>query len=53
MDSIDNIVKESTQVAYDKGLISKEKDIVFTSVVKMFPNRPNVVGVFHVRDLVD
>ncbi|MFW9814251.1 MAG: pyruvate kinase [Candidatus Thorarchaeota archaeon] len=51
--SVDDIVKESAQVVYDMGLISKEKDIVFTSGVKMIPGRTNVVGVFHVRDLVD
>ncbi len=53
LDSVDDIVKESTQVIYDRGLISKEKDIVFTSGVKMIPGRTNVAGVFHVRDLVD
>ncbi|MBY8998957.1 MAG: pyruvate kinase [Candidatus Thorarchaeota archaeon] len=52
LDSVDDIVRESTQVAYDMGLISKEKDIVFTSGVKMIPGRTNVVGVFHVRDLI-
>ncbi|MHA2047642.1 MAG: pyruvate kinase [Candidatus Thorarchaeota archaeon] len=53
LDSVDDIIKEATQVVYDKGLVSKEKDIVFTSGVKMIPGRTNVVGVFHVRDLVD
>jgi pyruvate kinase len=53
LDSVDDIVKESTQVVYDRGLIDKEKDIVFTSGVKMIPGRTNVVGVFHVKDLVD
>jgi pyruvate kinase len=53
LDSVDDIVKEATQVVFDKGLISKDKDIVFTSGVKMIPGRTNVVGVFHVKDLVD
>ncbi|MFX1561311.1 MAG: pyruvate kinase [Promethearchaeota archaeon] len=53
LDSVDDIVKESTQVVFDNGLIEKEKDIVFTSGVKMIPGRTNVVGVFHVRDLID
>jgi len=53
LNSVDDMVKESTQVAFDRGLISKDKDIVFTSGTKMLPGRTNVVGVFHVRDLVD
>jgi pyruvate kinase len=53
LDSVDDIVKESVQVVFDLGLIEKEKDIVFTSGVKMIPGRTNVVGVFHVRDLID
>jgi pyruvate kinase len=53
LDSVDDIAKESTQVVYDKGLLSKDEDIVFTSGVKMIPGRTNVVGVFHVKDLVN
>ncbi len=53
LDSVDDIVKEATQVVYDLGLVNKDKDIVFTSGVKMIPGRTNVVGVFHVSDLVD
>ena len=53
LDSVDDIVKESVQVVFDLGLIEKEKDIVFTSGVKMIPGRTNVVGVFHIRDLID
>jgi hypothetical protein len=39
-------------VVYDKGYIERGKDIVFTSGVQMIPGRTNVVGVFHVNDLV-
>jgi pyruvate kinase len=53
LDSVDDIVKESVQVVFDMGLIDKEKDIVFTSGVKMIPGRTNVVGVFHIKDLID
>ena len=53
LDSVDDIVKESTQVVFDKGLVNKDEDIVFTSGVKMIPGRTNVVGVFHVKDLID
>jgi pyruvate kinase len=53
LDSVDDIVRESTQVVFDMGLVDKEMDIVFTSGVKMIPGRTNVVGVFHVRDLID
>ena len=53
LDSVDDIAKEATQVAYERGYVSKDKDIVFTSGVKTIPGRTNVVGVFHVRDLVE
>jgi pyruvate kinase len=53
LDSVDIMVKESAQIVYDMGFISKEKDIVFTSGVKMIPGRTNVVGVFHVCDLIE
>jgi pyruvate kinase len=53
LDSVDDIVKEATQVVYDKGFVNKDQDIVFTSGVKMIPGRTNVVGVFHVRDLIN
>jgi pyruvate kinase len=53
LESVDEIVKEATQIAFDKGLVDREMDIVFTSGVKMIPGRTNVVGVFHIRDLID
>jgi len=52
LDSVDDIVREATKVAFDRGLVRRDKDIVFTSGVKMIPGRTNVVGVFHVKDLV-
>lgn len=50
--NVDELVQASAQIVYDRGYISKDKDIVFTSGVQMIPGRTNVVGVFHVRDLV-
>ncbi|MGY5881764.1 MAG: pyruvate kinase [Candidatus Thorarchaeota archaeon] len=52
VDNVDELAQESTQVVYDRGYISKDKDIVFTSGVQMIPGRTNVVGVFHVNDLI-
>jgi pyruvate kinase len=52
LDNVDQLVQASTQVVYDLGYISRDKDIVFTSGVQMIPGRTNVVGVFHVKDLV-
>jgi len=52
LDSVDDIAKQSTNLVYDEGLIGEDQDIVFTSGVKMIPGRTNVVGVFHVKDLV-
>jgi pyruvate kinase len=50
---MDALMQTSTQLVYDLGYISKDKDIVFTSGVQMIPGRTNVVGVFHVKDLVE
>ncbi len=52
LDNVDELAKASTQIVYDKGYIKKDKDIVFTSGVKMIRGRTKVVGVFHVKDLV-
>jgi pyruvate kinase len=52
LDNVDELVQASAQVVYDKGYIERGKDIVFTSGVQMIPGRTNVVGVFHVNDLV-
>jgi pyruvate kinase len=52
IESMDDIIQTSTQMVYDLGYISKDRDIVFTSGVRMIPGRTNVVGVFHVKDLV-
>ncbi|MGY5860296.1 MAG: pyruvate kinase [Candidatus Thorarchaeota archaeon] len=53
MVNVDDLVQSSTQIVYDQGLIDKDKDIVFTSGIQMIPGRTNVVGVFHVKDLVN
>ena len=52
LDNVDDLVQASTQVVYDRGFIDKDKDIVFTSGVHIIPGRTNVVGVFHVKDLL-
>ena len=36
-----------------QGLISRGKDIVFTSGIRNIEGKTNIVGVFHVRELVD
>ncbi|NWF95443.1 MAG: pyruvate kinase [Candidatus Thorarchaeota archaeon] len=51
-DSVDDLVKESVRAVCAKGLIDSSKDIVFTSGTKYTPGRTNVLGVFHVRDLL-
>ena len=53
VETMDDLIQTSTQMVYDMGYISKDKDIVFTSGVRMIPGRTNVVGVFHVKDLVE
>ncbi len=51
-DNVDELVRESVKAVYAQGLIDREKDIVFTSGTKFTPGRTNVLGVFHVRDLL-
>ena len=53
LESVDGMVMESTRVAFEKGLVSKDQDIVFTSGIQMIPGRTNVLGLFHVKDLVE
>ncbi len=50
--SVDDLVKTATKYIYEQGFIHHDKDIVFTSGVQMIPGRTNVVGVFHIKDLV-
>jgi hypothetical protein len=45
-------VKESVKVVHEAGFIRKGKDIVFTSGTKLIPGRTNLLGIFHVSDLV-
>jgi len=52
VENVDDLVWEAVTVVYDKGLLDENKDVVFTSGVKHIPGRTNVLGVFHVRDLI-
>ncbi|TXT54891.1 MAG: Pyruvate kinase [Candidatus Thorarchaeota archaeon] len=52
LDSVDDLVKEAVRTVFHQGLLDIGKDIVFTSGVKHIPGRTNVVGIFHVKDLV-
>lgn len=53
IDNVDDLVMDSVRTAYAQGLIDRDKDIVFTSGTRQMPGRTNVLGVFHVRDLLD
>ena len=52
IDNVDDLVKETVNVIHAKGLIDKDKDIVFTSGTRHIPGRTNVVALFHVKDLI-
>ncbi|MFX1273149.1 MAG: pyruvate kinase [Promethearchaeota archaeon] len=52
VDSVDDLVMESVRTVHAQGLISEDKDVVFTSGVRYIPGRTNVVGLFHVGDLI-
>ena len=53
IDNVDDIIRESVRTIHKMGLISSEKDIVFTSGIRHIPGRTNLAGLFHVRDLID
>jgi pyruvate kinase len=52
VDSVDDLVMEAVRTVHAQGLISEDKDVVFTSGVRHIPGRTNVVGLFHVSDLI-
>ncbi len=49
---VDDQVLEAVRAVYAQGLISKDKDIVFTSGTKNIEGKTNIVGVFHVLNLI-
>lgn len=52
VENVDDLVWEAVTAVYEKGLLDEGKDIVFTSGVRHIPGRTNVIGVFHVKDLI-
>lgn len=52
VDSVDDLVMQAVRTVHAKGLLDEEKDVVFTSGIKHIPGRTNVVGLFHVSDLI-
>jgi pyruvate kinase len=50
---VDDQVREAIRAIYAQGLISREKDIVFTSSTRNIKGKTNIVGVFHVLDLLE
>ena len=52
VDSVDDLVMETVRAVHAKGMIDEDKDVIFTSGVRHIPGRTNVVGLFHVSDLV-
>jgi pyruvate kinase len=52
LDFVDDLCREAVRVVFEAGYVRKEKDIVFTSGMRYIQGRTNLVGVFHVKDLV-
>ncbi len=52
LESVDDLIREAVRTVHSKGLIDEKKDIVFTSGIRHIPRRTNIVGVFHVKDLL-
>ncbi len=53
IDNVDDIIREAVRTVHGMGLIGSDKDVVFTSGIRHIPGRTNLVGVFHVRDLIE
>lgn len=52
LDNVDDLVQQAVRRVHKEGLVSEDKDVVFTSGIRHIPHRTNVCGVFHVRDLI-
>jgi pyruvate kinase len=52
LESVDDLISEAVRTVYEEGLIGKDKDIVFTSGTRLIRGRTNLVGLFHVVDLI-
>jgi pyruvate kinase len=50
--NVDDLVRESVRAVHNAGYIDAEKDVVFTSGIRHIPGRTNIMGVFHVEDLL-
>jgi pyruvate kinase len=52
MDNVDDLIRDAVRAVHAEGLIDKNKDIIFTSGMRYIPGRTNIVGIFHVEDLL-
>ncbi len=52
IEHVDDLVREAVKLVHQEGHVSDQKDIVFTSGVRMIRGRTNLLGVFHVEDLL-
>ncbi|MFO7835750.1 MAG: pyruvate kinase [Candidatus Thorarchaeota archaeon] len=52
LDNVDDLVQQAVRRVHKEGLVSEDKDVVFTSGIRHIPHRTNVCGVFHVADLI-
>ncbi len=52
LNDVDSLVRQSVRAVYAEGFLDDEKDVVFTSGTRLIPGRTNIVGVYHVRDLI-
>jgi len=52
LNDVDSLVQESVRAVYEEGLLDEKKDIVFTSGTRLIPGRTNIVGIYHIKDLI-
>ncbi|MHA1909262.1 MAG: pyruvate kinase [Candidatus Thorarchaeota archaeon] len=52
INNVDDLVRESVRAVHSQGYIASDKDVVFTSGIRHIPRRTNIMGIFHVNDLL-
>ncbi|MGY5877153.1 MAG: pyruvate kinase [Candidatus Thorarchaeota archaeon] len=52
LSDVDAQVQAAVRAVHAEGFLNEEKDVVFTSGIRQIPGRTNIVGVFHIKDLL-
>ena len=52
LNDVDSLVQDSVRAVHAEGLLDDDKDVIFTSGTRLIPGRTNIVGLYHIRDLI-